>query len=1460
MSSRRLSLRHLLIVPFVLQIAGTIGLIGYLSFRNGEQTVNELAMQLRSEVTERVKQQLHNYMETPFLINQMNAMSLANGDVDLQKPEDGHRFWQQATSIPATNLIYCGSEADGSFLGVGQANDVQQRLLQVQYSNPSTQYFFRYKTLDSTGDIAATRKIGDRPYDPRVRPWYIDAKQKGRETWSEIYLDFDDFLPVITASLPVYAPHSHRLIGVCATDFLLSVELDSFLDQLQVSKSGQVFIMERSGSLVSSSTANEESLTRGRGDHIQRLLATESKNSLVRATANHLKAQFKDLHQVQAEQQLSFDLHGKQLIQVTPFKDDRGLDWLIVVVMPESDFMERIHANTQTTVWLWIVSLLVAIEISILLAKWITKPLLKLNAAAKQIAQGNWNQVLDNPTLETMGIQRNDEVGELAQSFHEMTQQLQNIFVQKEELNQELAASHNQLSQILAALPIGVMVSQPNGEGYLNHTGEQLFGTPFKSDVSLEQIPIIYQLYQAGTHDFYPAEKLPIYQALQGQTVQVNDLEIHRNGKSISLEVQAIPIFDAQGNIIYAVSTFQDITEQKWSACLLEAYNQILERQVQERTIALEQEIAERKQIAADLELRKQEFRTLVDHAPDIIMRLSAECRYLYINPTVEQQTGIPASEFIGKTIDQFEMPDALVEQWQTVVAQVFTTGEAQLLEYEVPLAGGSKFYASRIAPEFDNDGAVHSVLAIARDITELKQTEAILRQSEAQNRAIVTAIPDLMYSVSANGIFLGYCRADRFLDLLAPEIEPLGQHLSHLLPADIAQRHLHFIQQALSTGEVQAYEQEVWINGRRQYEEVRVAPCEPTKALLIIRDISDRKQMELALQNQQDFLRNVIDVCPYPIFVKDKTGSFLTLNQAAAAIYGRPVEEMLGKRDSDLNPDVEQVELFLQSNSEVMSTGKIKVFPDQAIVNAQGKTRWYQTIIAPFVQAGGEIKGIIGASSDITERKQVEVALNQAKEAAEAANQAKSTFLSSMSHELRTPLNAILGFAQLMSRDPACTAEQQYSLQIINRSGEHLLGLINSVLDLSKIEAGRMELLETSFDLHNLVDTVATMLYERASSRGLQLQVQIAPNVPQQITADPVKLRQILINLVGNAVKFTSHGKITLRVRSNFNLNSLRFSSSVVLIFEVEDTGIGIAASDLNKIFDAFEQVSSGETLTEGTGLGLTLTRRFVELMGGKISVQSSLGQGSLFVFEIPVRFADSTTIRCNPTRNDAIQLSPNQPVYRILIVDDQSDNREQLVKFLEPIGFQVYEATSGHDALKQWQEHRPHLVLMDIQMADFSGLEITQNIRSQEQANPKQPPTLIIALSASVSESDQTQAKTAGCDDFLQKPFCAIDLFDKLVQHLHLSNTAIYQNCCPVPEQAHSPAPSTLLHSELFKTLSPEWIEELRNASLIGDDIEVFSLLEQLAPEHKSLVAGLRDLTDQFQFDRILSFLPGS
>ena len=935
--SGKVPLRSILIIPFVLQIFAAVGLVGYLSYKNGEEAVSNLVTQLQNEVSTRIRQQLDSYLDTPHRINQLNADA---GLVNLLNPEDLRSFQiyfaKQMQQFPTMSYIYFGSER-GEFIGIERFDD---RSLWIQLTDNSTKGAGHRYRIDKNGDRAELVKVTSPYYDPRKRAWYTTPVQAGKATWSKIYPFFAAPKLTISASQPFYDSQGN-LRGVFGADLVLS-DIGEFLRSIKVGQSGQTFIIERDGLLVASSRVSQPFSIDAEGK-TQRIKASNSSDSLTQKTAQYISQHFSSLNRIQTPQQLKFWLDDKQqFLQIVPFQDGRGLDWLIVVVVPEAEFMEQINANTRTTIVLCLAALALAIVIGILTARWVTQPIVLLNKSAKALAKGEWDK--------TVELDRSDELGELAKSFNSMAHQLQESF-------------------------------------------------------------------------------------------------------------------------------------------------ETLEQRVAERTA-------------------------------------------------------------------------------------------------------------------------------------------------------------------------------------------------------------------------------------------------------------------ELAI----------------------------------------------------------------------------------------------------------------------------------AKEKAEVANQAKSTFIANMSHELRSPLNAILGFSQVINRSNILPPEHQENLNIISRSGEHLLTLINQVLDLSKIEAGRTTLNENNFDLYRLLDDLEDMFRLTAEDKGLQLTCDRAPDVPRYIRTDEVKLRQILINLLSNAFKFTQEGGVSLRVGireenaetslANFSPDSKAGTGAPPLLptpysllptphsllFEIEDTGAGIAPDELDSLFEAFVQTQTGKDAQEGTGLGLPISRQFVQLMGGDMRVMrvsSEIGRGSLFKFDIKVTRVEARDIGSQQPIRHVIALEPNQPRYRILIVDDKPINRLLLIKLLNPLGFELKEACNGKEAIEIWDKWEPHLIWMDMRMPVMDGYEATKQIKS----TIKGQAIVIIALTASALEEERAVVLSAGCDDFLRKPFREADVFAAMNKHIGVRY--IYEDKTPSEaEKSDFSYPSgttapNIINPLSFQTLPVVWVANLKQALLNVDLDRISTLIAHIGTKDTVLAQALTYYIDNFEYDKILSFI---
>ena len=466
-------------------------------------------------------------------------------------------------------------------------------------------------------------------------------------------------------------------------------------------------------------------------------------------------------------------------------------------------------------------------------------------------------------------------------------------------------------------------------------------------------------------------------------------------------------------------------------------------------------------------------------------------------------------------------------------------------------------------------------------------------------------------------------------------------------------------------------------------------------------------------------------------------------------------------------------------------------------------------------------------------------------KEAAERANQTKSAFLANMSHELRTPLNAILGFSQLLERDGNLSSEQLQSAQTITRSGAHLLSLINDILDMSKIEAGRMELNARAFDLRELITALESLFRLKAREKGMSLFVEVAPDVPRYVITDEVKLRQVLVNLLGNAFKFTTEGGVGLRARVRPEA-----AGEVRLLFEVEDTGIGIEQEEIERLFEPFARSRDLTSTQEGTGLGLAISRSFVALLGGKIRVTSTKGKGTVFSFDLRARVADAAEVVPPPPKRKVIGLAPGQPTWRLLVTEDRDSNRELLMKLLRPLGFDVRGARNGAECISTWETWQPHLIWMDMRMPVMDGYEAVRRIK----ATARGQATVIIALTASVFDSDRQMILSDGCDGFIRKPFLEEEIFRALEKHLGV-RFVIEEERAPASSAVSAPP----LTAELLAPLGERWRRDFRRATVEADYGRLQSMIEEIPPSRRSVAESLGALVESFEYQKILEALGG-
>ncbi|MEM9486575.1 MAG: PAS domain S-box protein [Cyanobacteria bacterium P01_F01_bin.116] len=538
-----LPLRIVLVVLFVSQIVGAVGLVGYLSFRNGQKAVNKLATQLRHEVTARIEQELQSYFETPHEINRLNASAFARGMLDVEDAKFGEsQLYQQMRIAPTIALAYCGSANRGEFFGV--LRSPENGSLQLTYSNPTTQKLRQYYGLDIRGQRTRFLWQADTPYDSRQRPWYKAAALAERPQWTDIYIAFTTGLPNITASVPVYDRSGKDVLGVCAADVVLPEEFRTFLQSLEIGQTGQAFVIDRQGQLISNST--DEPLMVSDGDTATPLLALNSSDPLVQNTARHITQRFDGFANFTEAQQLELKLNGKrQFLEVLPFQDGFGLDWLIVVVVPEADFMGQINANTRNTIVLCGLALLVAIGLSVLTARRITRSLLRVSQASDRLAQGQLDQQVQSSFIA--------EIDTLANSFNKMTRQLQQSF-------EALRIAEENYRSIFENALEGIFQSSPEGRFInVNPALANIYGYDSPQEMIDSITNIGAQLYVDPERRADFQEKIETHNSVTGFQYQC----YCKNGSIIWTQIHARAVRASDNQVLYYEGIVQDITERK---------------------------------------------------------------------------------------------------------------------------------------------------------------------------------------------------------------------------------------------------------------------------------------------------------------------------------------------------------------------------------------------------------------------------------------------------------------------------------------------------------------------------------------------------------------------------------------------------------------------------------------------------------------------------------------------------------------------------------------------------------------------------------------------------------------------------------------------------------------------------------------------------------------------------------
>ncbi|WP_271253469.1 PAS domain-containing protein [Pseudanabaena sp. Chao 1811] len=1467
-----ISLQWVVVVPFVVQTFGIVGLVGYLSYKSGQQAVENLASQLLRQTSGRVSDQLNNYLQRSQQIVEANHLAVQQGTLNLDDKEQlRQQLWQQFLLNPSLPANGFWSD-DGNSIGYLRVNSKEMQQFAEKATGksiPIGSIFFqeiipnqrRYYRVDDQGNPNQLfLQIND---DFRTIDWYRQAKNLGKQAWTSISLG--RILPMLqtVAIAPIYDVNEKFSALFTANYFLSDISL--LLTQLKFTPTGQIFVIEKSGEMVATSVAAESAGLKRIEGKFSRLYATDSQNEIIRQVSQQLIQQFGNFENLREPQQLDVMVAGqRKFVQITPYQDKYGLDWQVVTIIPESDFIGEIQANLRHTFLLCGLALLTSICLGIWTSRRIGRSLSHLTQATKSFSENRREQTIPDTRI--------TEVQVLKESLHQMMIDLHDADQMRlnyeRDLEQQVAQKTADLMEAQRIARIGSWEFDV-ATGVSTWSEQQFLILGFDPHVPLPSYDNFF--------DILPLEDQPKLRAsveeaiANGTPYMVEHGIIRPDGSICHIISRGEAVYNEQGQVIKLVGTITDISD--------------------------------RKQAEIALKENETQLLNLFSSMKDYIFVLNAEGRYLKVAPT---QANIESngSVKLNQTIHQ-HLPHQAVDLFLGAIQKVLTTQKSVELEYSLEIMGKEQWFSTIVSP-LD----LESVLWVARNITDRKQAEIALQESEDRRQLALSLTNTGSWEFDvATGEAIWSGTHYRLMGLVPYELSSNYQTWrDRVHPEDLEWVEAAF-NHALETHSLLDVEYRIlypdgtlrWVltKGQGIYNQDGQAE----KMIGVMLDISDRKALEIALKdsetNLSDILNSATAVITRVEINRDGTWNIKYVSRACEAISGYSPQELIDDQalwvssiypedwqilgdkiyadifnelggsyiyrfrhkdgslrwisqtnhsrwdpsldvyvvtmltsdvsdrkrlEQELNYSLDLRELLFNESTDALflvdsetslifdcNQQAIKLFEadsknqllnivgrilhkndltaqELAWINQEMDKKGFCNLEVEYVTFKGNyfwgdllLKRItfgercfsLARIADISIRKQAEFALASSKAAAEEATRAKSAFLANMSHEIRTPMNGVIGMTQLLETTEL-TEEQQDFVKTIADSGEALLAVINDILDFSKIESGMLTIESRDFVLQDLVKLVCDIFRNQAIAKQIDLKYIIAPDVPTTVIGDRDRLRQILLNLVGNAIKFTLQGQVVISVNGRF-----AEANKFELKFAIADTGIGIKSERIDQLFQPFTQVDASISRQYGgTGLGLAISKRLVELMGGTIWVESLqhiggnppydwqselITQGSTFHFTLEVLtnsdFSQTQETLIRKISKTLIDNTISQKFpLRILLAEDNLVNQMVTSSLLKKLGYQVHIANNGLEAVEAIKKQPYDLIIMDVQMPEMDGLMATRLIRAylsnHDNAERTVNPVKIVAMTANAMPEDRQACLEAGMDDYISKP----------------------------------------------------------------------------------------------------------